>query len=155
MRCGGYKFHNLLIPLSRTTNSIKFTHLTTKSYLWTFAASTSVWWDQYFEIIFKSSGALDSCDFSMDLPLLRLCKVYSICVALLHVWISHSPNSHLHIQLQHHTITLHPNLQLHLVLYIQHNAIHFHPNPIALCCQRDLAISHSHRYISLTVLQLA
>ena len=30
MRCGGYKLHNLLIPLSRTTNSIKFTHLTKK-----------------------------------------------------------------------------------------------------------------------------
>ena len=85
----------LLISLSHTTTHlIKFPgsyerilcRKYTKSVAYLFEAG----------IIFKSSGAWDSCDFSMDLSLLRLCKVYSICVALLHVRISDSPNSHLY-----------------------------------------------------------
>ena len=37
--------------------------------------------------------------------------------------------------------------------HIEHNTTHFRPNPVALCPEHDLAISHSHQYISMTVLQ--
>ena len=152
MRCGGYKFHNLLIPLSRTTNSIKFTHLTKKiiyqhllhlplfdeiSILKLFSSPVVHVTAVTFQWTFLCYGFAKSIQYAspccMCESLIRPIRTYT----------------------SSYNITQSHYLQLHLVLYIQHNAIHFHPNPIALCCQRDLAISHSHRYISVTVLQLA